>query len=66
MHGCVIEHRSCPRCENRRTVRFGAISFCFNCRSRVADETYQFTGGELLRLVRYREAVRAGVYTDQL
>jgi hypothetical protein len=75
VHGCVIEHRPCPRCDNRRTARFGTTSFCFNCRSRVSDDidlitaedmSYEFTSEELLRLVMYRDAIRAGLYTDQL
>jgi hypothetical protein len=33
MHGFVIEERTCTRCRNLRTARFGRTSFCFNCRT---------------------------------
>lgn len=65
----IEERRPCARCRNRRTVRFGATSFCFNCRAHRdawTDEGYPFTDTELARLHVYRAAVRAGFYTDRL
>jgi hypothetical protein len=75
MHNFVIEHHTCPHCRNLRTVRFGAISFCFNCRSKLSGSppntpkpvtSFAFTAAEQARLQIYRNAIRAGFYTDYL
>jgi hypothetical protein len=67
MHSFVIDYRPCPRCQNQRTARFGAVRFCFNCRSQPkvgARIAYPFTTAELARLHAYRAAIRAGLYSD--
>jgi hypothetical protein len=78
MHSMVIEPGTCPRCRRVRTVRFGATSFCFNCRLPVAasrstgapaptpENSFAFSAAELARLRDYRAAVRAGFYSDRL
>ena len=64
----TIQHQPCPRCHIRRTVRLHGSSYCFNCRypwTRVRCEmSYPFAGRELERLMMYRNAVRAGIYSD--
>jgi len=32
MNGATIQEQPCPRCAIKRTVRYNAASFCFNCR----------------------------------
>ena len=72
----------CPQCGIRRTVRWSERRFvCFHCRhhweheqahapSRPApprpDPPLPFCPTELERLLIYRDAVRAGFYTDAL
>lgn len=80
MNGATIQQHPCPRCAIRRTVRIGRVSFCFNCRLRwgsrwaeVFDTSaeprvqlpYTFTAAETARLTIYRNAIRAGFYSDQ-
>lgn len=70
----MIEERRCPRCSIRRTVRLGTWgSVCLNCRLPLdaaargpiaAPATQVFTAAELVRLEIYRNAIRAGLYTD--
>ena len=65
----TIQQQSCPRCHIRRTVKLYGLSHCFNCQyqwSKKFDGTlpYPFTERELERLLIYRGAVRAGIYSD--
>ena len=66
----TIQHQPCPRCHIRRTVRVYGSNYCFNCRyqwasvARSVSVSYPFTGRELERLTMYRNAVRAGIYSD--
>ena len=77
----TIEDRwPCAFCTNRRTVRWGGnTQYCFNCRRRWhsssrgqdrgpsdLERTVLFSNAELIRLGVYRDAVRAGFYTDYL
>jgi hypothetical protein len=71
----TINYQPCPRCRIPRTVRTHGRFLCFNCRYQwtslpsVALMTpgslaYRFSFAELERLLVYRGAVRAGVYSD--
>jgi hypothetical protein len=70
----MISHVRCPRCGIDRTADLGTWGrFCFNCRLPIhraptaqpeATETYAFKPQELVRLERYRAAIRQGFYTD--
>ena len=74
----TIQEGRCPRCGIRRTLTLGHWgSMCLNCRlhwgsqasSDVATAAaawvhHPFTPAELVRLERYRAAIRAGLYTD--
>jgi hypothetical protein len=64
----TIQHQPCPRCHIKRTVRLFGFNHCFNCQYQQAKVScplaYPFTERELERLVIYRGAVRAGIYSD--
>ena len=74
MSSGIVQHRCCPRCAIRRTVRLADGSFCYNCRLLWRDElsltyapgelAYVFTAHDTARLIMYRSAVQAGFYTD--
>ena len=75
MHGVIIQDRPCPRCAIRRTVLRSGVSFCFNCHmiwgvgsgpavAPLPEPAYAFTPTETARLVIYRDAVRAGFFSD--
>jgi len=75
LHSCGmfnIEKRlPCPVCHNKCTIRSGAdIERCFNCRHqwpRIKPKPVViFSDAEPRRLIAYRGAVRAGLYTDSL
>lgn len=81
-NGYLVQERACPRCAIQRTVRVAdGSSFCFNCRLQWRSDqsqanhhlpadsvaaSAQFDLIQQARLVIYREAVRAGFYTDAL
>ena len=74
-HSCrmfrIEERWPCAACHNKRTIRWGTdVEHCFNCRSQwprlKPKPTAIFSDAEMQRLVAYRGAVRAGVYTDEL
>lgn len=74
----TILHLNCPRCANQRTARIGHWgAICFNCRFlwpggataterpiEPPESTYAFSEAELGRLVMFRLAIGAGVYSD--
>ena len=64
----IIQHLRCPRCHIRRTVKLYGLSHCFNCQYQWAHRecrvSFPFTQRELERLMTYRGAVRAGIYSD--
>ena len=64
----TIQHQACPRCQIRRTVKLYRFHHCFNCRYQWAKLDsilgYPFTQRELERLLTYRGAVKAGIYSD--
>ena len=70
----VDERWPCPRCGNRRTLTWARGRYhCFNCKhqwtlaaGRSVAAAHVFTSDQLARLTIYREAVRAGFYTDEL
>jgi hypothetical protein len=70
----IDERWPCARCQNKRTVHLGpAAQVCFNCgytspslRHPLNPPRDLFSDAEVLRLMIYRRAVRAGFYTDQL
>jgi hypothetical protein len=67
----IEERWPCAACHNKRTIRWGTdVEHCFNCRSQwprlKPKPTAIFSEAEMQRLVGYRGAVRAGVYTDEL
>ena len=65
----------CAACHNKRTIRWGEeVVHCFNCRyqwprlkpKREPPLAEIFSAAELRRLIAYRGAVRAGLFTDEL
>jgi hypothetical protein len=54
---------SCLRCSFPRTARVSGNRVCFQCRF-YWPAKLPFSPAELARLTFYREAVRAGFYTD--
>jgi hypothetical protein len=67
----IEAHWPCAACHNKRTIRWGAyVEHCFNCQYQwprlKPRPTVIFSDTEVLRLIAYRGAVRAGVYTDAL
>ena len=64
----TIQNQACPRCRIKRTVRLYGYSHCFNCQHQWGKldchVAYPFTESELERLLTYRGAVRAGIYSD--
>ena len=64
----IIQDQRCPRCHIKRTVQLYRLNHCFNCQyqwaRRECPVSYPFTQRELERLMTYRGAVRAGIYSD--
>jgi len=73
----MIEERwPCPACGNRRTLRWADQRYyCFNCKHQWRAQRRHrplegvqtvFTPSEMMRLIAYRAAVKAGFFTDEL
>jgi ribosomal protein L37AE/L43A len=70
----IEERVPCPRCGQRRVVERSRNTYlCFQCRhgwthdpsaQPPQEPVVTFTLDELYRLIAYREAIRAGLYTD--
>ena len=70
----IEERTPCPRCGHKRVIQRGkAVYVCFQCRHywsiappeiQPRDVLAQFSPRERARLLTYRRAVRAGLYTD--
>ena len=63
----MIQQQACPRCHIRRTAKLFGVLHCFNCRypsTNLDFVAYPFTARELARLLSYRGAIRAGLYSD--
>lgn len=64
----IDQRLSCPHCGHPRVVqRAAGMYLCFQCRGNWgADPLASFLPEARARLVAYRAAVRAGLYTDWL
>lgn len=70
----IIEERGCPRCRIRRTVRVhSSTSLCMNCKLQWPPSALPleqskaeliFTMTERRRLMIYRAAITAGMYSE--
>lgn len=62
----IDQRLSCPHCGHPKVVqRAAGLYLCFQCRGNWAtDSIVSFSPAQRARLVAYREAIRAGLYTD--